>query len=129
MLLRGLNLDQQNMANFKRYAALTSVLLTFKLAAPASAEAASPNEATASPHAEPKSAEATTHGLERKFSVMAGLSQWLLFRGGNVALEYKIGRFAFEISHGQGLDLNQVGGFALSSAERDKGTLVRVPWT
>jgi hypothetical protein len=34
-----------------------------------------------------------------------------------------------EISHGQGLDLNQVPGLALTSAERDAGARVRVPWT
>ena len=68
-------------------------------------------------------------GLSQKFSVMAGLSQWLLFRGGNLAVEYKTGRLAFELSHGQGLDLNQLGGFALSSAERRDETRVRVPWT
>jgi len=79
--------------------------------------------------AAPALAQGTSRGLEQKFSVMAGLSQWLLFRGGNLAVEYKTGRFAFEVSHGQGLDLNQLGGFALSSAEREAGTRVRVPWT
>ena len=67
--------------------------------------------------------------LRTSFSVMAGISQWALWRGGNIAVEYKVGRFAFELSHGQGLDLNQVGGFALTSAERDAGAQVRVPWT
>jgi hypothetical protein len=52
-----------------------------------------------------------------------------LLRGGNVALEYKVGRFAFEVSHGQGLDLNEAGGIFLTSAERDAGAEVRVPWT
>jgi hypothetical protein len=60
---------------------------------------------------------------------MAGLTQWILFRGGNVAVEYKVGRFAFEYSHGQGLDLNQASGVGLTSAERDAGAHVRVPWT
>jgi len=107
------------MAISKRHATLTAFLVTFPWAIPALARA---------PEASPAQPEAG-HGLERKFSVMAGLSQWLLFRGGNLALEYKTGRFAFEVSHGQGLDLNQVGGFALSSAERDAGTRLRVPWT
>ena len=111
------------MASLKRYTTLSAVLLTSTLAAPALADAPTQMEAATKAKAEP------SHGLERKFSVMAGLSQWLLFRGGNLALEYKTGRFALEISHGQGLDLNQVGGFALSSAERDAGTRVRVPWT
>jgi len=68
-------------------------------------------------------------GLRTHFSVMAGLTQWIVFRGGNVALEYRVGRLAFEVSHGQGLDLNQAGGFALTSAERDAGLRVLVPWT
>ena len=102
---------------------LASALLTSTLSVPARADVA------AKPAAVPAESAAPQHTLQRKFSVMAGLSQWLLLRGGNLALEYKTGRFAFEISHGQGLDLNQIGGFALSSAERDAGTLVRVPWT
>ena len=64
-----------------------------------------------------------------QFSVMAGLTQWILFRGGNVAVEYKVGRVAFEYSPGQGLDLNQASGVGLTSAERDAGAHVRVPWT
>ncbi|HEY3253452.1 MAG TPA: hypothetical protein VGJ91_05870 [Polyangiaceae bacterium] len=109
------------MAISKTYATASALLLTSALAAPARAEPPARPEAPAATHA--------SAGLEQKFSVMAGLSQWLLFRGGNLALEYKIGRFAFELSHGQGLDLNQVGGFALSSAERRDETQVRVPWT
>jgi len=64
-----------------------------------------------------------------QFSVMVGLTQWTLFRGGNVAVEYKKGRLAFEYSHGQGLDLNAAPGVGLTSAERDAGAHVRVPWT
>jgi hypothetical protein len=60
---------------------------------------------------------------------MLGLTQWILFRGGNVAIEYKVGRLAFEYSHGQGLDLNQVPGLTLTRAERDAGAHLRVPWT
>jgi hypothetical protein len=103
----------------KRQLPLTAFLLASAVAAPALAEA--PRSSQVSPTED--------HALEDKFSVMAGLSQWLLFRGGNLAVEYKTGRFAFELSHGQGLDLNQLGGFALSSAERDAETQVRVPWT
>jgi hypothetical protein len=68
-------------------------------------------------------------GLQERFSAMTGLAQWTLFRGGNVAFEYRRGRLAFEVSHGQGLDLNQAGGFALTGEERDAGARVRVPWT
>lgn len=109
------------MAIWRRYATVSAWLLTSALAEPALADA--PAQKGTQVSAEPNS------GLSRKFSVMAGLSQWLLFRGGNLALEYKTGRLALEVSHGQGLDLNQLGGFALSSAERDAGTRVRVPWT
>lgn len=68
-------------------------------------------------------------GLESKFSVMAGLTQWLLFRGGNLAFEAKIGRLALEVSHGQGLDLNQVPWLALTHDERANDAHVYVPWT
>jgi len=107
------------MAISKRCAAVSVWLLAAALTAPARAEAP----------AKPSSAANPNPGLEQKFSVMAGLSQWLLLRGGNLAVEFKTGRFAFEVSHGQGLDLNQLGGSALSSAERHDETRVRVPWT
>lgn len=112
--------EEREMAISKRYAMVAACVLTSVLAQPALAAEPQPDATTT---ADP------SPGLSRKFSVMAGLSQWLLFRGGNLAVEYKTGRFALEVSHGQGLDLNQLGGFALSSAERDAGTRVRVPWT
>jgi hypothetical protein len=111
------------MATSTRFALLGACLLTFALTVPAQADVASQPGSGDANAAEPNP------GLERKFSVMAGLSQWLLFRGGNLAVEYKTGRFVFELSHGQGLDLNQLGGFALSSDERLNETRVRVPWT
>jgi hypothetical protein len=70
-----------------------------------------------------------SHGLGTEGSVMAGLTQWVLFRGGNIAGELKTGRFAFEVSHGQGLDLNQVPSLGLSAAERAAGAHVFLPWT
>jgi hypothetical protein len=106
-----------SMATSKRFATVSSLLLTFALAEPALAEIPTRPEANSSPT------------LEQKFSVMAGLSQWVLFRGGNLAVEFKTGRLVFEVSHGQGLDLNQLGGFALNSSERRDETRVRVPWT
>jgi len=60
---------------------------------------------------------------------MAGLTQWVVFRGGNIAGELKIGRLAFEVSHGQGLDLNQIPSLGLTSAERNTGVHILVPWT
>jgi hypothetical protein len=62
-------------------------------------------------------------------SVMAGLVQWTLFGGGNLAGRLEAGRWVFEYSHGQGLDLNRLGGFALTKAERDADASVFVPWT
>lgn len=80
--------------------------------------------------AEERPAASAAHDpWQPEFSVMAGLTQWILFQGGNVAVEYKTGRLAFEYSHGQGLDLNHASGVGLTSAERDAGAHVRVPWT
>jgi len=61
--------------------------------------------------------------------VMAGISQWALLRGGNAAIEVDVGRVAFEVSHGQGLDMNQLGGLFMTSAERDARARLTVPWT
>ena len=75
------------------------------------------------------SAAHAAEGLSDRFSAMAGLSQWTLFRGGNIAFEADLGRLGLEVSHGQGLDLNQVPALGLTSAEREAGARVRVPWT
>ena len=90
--------------------------------------AAEPQAAERAIDAPPPTASAKA-GLENKLSVMAGLTQWVLFRGGNLAVEAKLGRVALEVSHGQGLDLNQVPSLALSSDERSHGAHVYVPWT
>jgi hypothetical protein len=66
---------------------------------------------------------------EHHLAAMVGLAQWLLLRGGNVALEYRLGRLALEVSHGQGLDLNQAGGVFLTADERRSDVRLRVPWT
>lgn len=62
-------------------------------------------------------------------SVMAGIVQWTLFGGGNLAARLETGHWVFEYSHGQALDLNRLGGFALTTAERDADVSVFVPWT
>jgi hypothetical protein len=62
-------------------------------------------------------------------SVMLGLSQWMVFGGGNVAGQLKVGRWAFEYSHGQSLHFEGPTSFALSSEERDAGVTVSMPWT
>ncbi len=64
-----------------------------------------------------------------RFSVMTGLGQWIVFGGGNIAAQLKVGRFAFEYSHGQALDYDRLGGFAQTPAERDAGVSVFSPWT
>jgi hypothetical protein len=111
--------------------ALFAVVVGLSSVLPAAARAEAPVTAAAA-GGQPMTAPPAAAGdwrHQRQLSVMAGLAQWTLLRGGNVALEYKVGRLAFEVSHGQGLDLNQAGGFDLSSAERDAGVEIRVPWT
>jgi len=71
---------------------------------------------------------AAAHEPDR-LSVMAGMTQWTIFRGGNLALEYMHGRLVLEVSHGQGLDLNQLPGLALTGDERAAGARIVVPWT
>ncbi len=62
-------------------------------------------------------------------SVMSGLGQWVIFGGGNLAAQLKVGRFVVEYSHGQALDYDRLGGFAKSSADRDADLSVFSPWT
>jgi hypothetical protein len=62
-------------------------------------------------------------------SVMAGLSQWVLFGGSNVAGQVKFGRAVVEYSHGQGLVLNRLEAFGLTSSERAAGVDVTMVWT
>jgi hypothetical protein len=49
--------------------------------------------------------------------------------GFNVAAELRYKRLWLEYSHGQSLDLNKLGGFGLTSAERDQNLDVDVPYT
>jgi hypothetical protein len=62
-------------------------------------------------------------------AVMAGLTQWTVWGGGNLAAELRLGRWVFEYSHGHALDLNRVEAIGLSEAERDAGVKVFMPWT
>ena len=49
-----------------------------------------------------------------ELSVMLGLHQWLIWKlGGNVAAQYKTGRWVFEYSHGQALHLNNAARITL----------------
>jgi len=59
---------------------------------------------------------------------MAGLNQWLLFGGGNLAVQLKTGRWAFEYSHGQQLQLDRIS-IGRTTAERDADVSVTMPWT
>jgi hypothetical protein len=62
-------------------------------------------------------------------SVMAGLNQWLLFGGGNIAGQLKTGRWVFEYSHGQALKLDRIAEIGLTHDERDAGVSLEMPWT
>jgi hypothetical protein len=64
-----------------------------------------------------------------RLGVMAGLAQWLLFRGGNLAVQLKLDRLVFEYSHGQGLELSRIPEIGLSDSERDAGIELGMPWT
>jgi len=99
-----------------KHAFLAAILATFT----SSVAFAAPPEAEAPPVHNPY----TTRG-----SVMAGLNQWLLFGGGNIAGQLKVGRWlVLELSHGQRLDLGKVS-FGRTKAERDAGVSVEMPWT
>jgi hypothetical protein len=62
-------------------------------------------------------------------SVMAGLTQWIVWGGGNLAAQVKVGRLAFEYSHGQSLHLDRLGSLGLTADERDASLKVSMPWT
>jgi len=62
-------------------------------------------------------------------SVMIGLGQWILWGGGNIATQVKVGRWAFEYSHGQALQFDRLSGFAMTHDEREAGVSVSAPWT
>lgn len=62
-------------------------------------------------------------------SAMMGLSQWLVFGGGNVAGQVKVGRLVFEYSHGQALKLDRIAALALTSEERAAGVRIEQVWT
>jgi hypothetical protein len=82
--------------------------------------------------AETSAAAAPADGTDRftlRPSVMAGVSQWVLWGGGNIAAQVKFGRWVVEYSHGQSLHFNNLGGLGLTSAERDAGWTVDMPWT
>jgi hypothetical protein len=62
-------------------------------------------------------------------SVMLGLTQWVLFGGGNIATQLEFGHWVAEYSHGQALQLDRVSSLALTDAERSAGVKVSMPWT
>src|SRR5262249_20753367 len=105
----------------RRWVAICCAVASWALTTAALAEGAERSAGAASSNGK--------DAFEPRFSAMMGLTQWILFRGGNVAFEYDTGRLAVEVSHGQGLDFDQIGGFAKSAEERRAGAHVRVPWT
>jgi hypothetical protein len=69
------------------------------------------------------------HSPERlQLGVNFGLVQ-IGLGGFNVAAELRYERLWLEYSHGQSLDLNALGGFGLTAAERDQNLDVDVPYT
>jgi hypothetical protein len=69
------------------------------------------------------------HSPQRpQLGVNFGLSQ-IALGGFNVAAELRYKRLWLEYSHGQSLDLNKLGGFGLTGAERDQNLDVDVPYT
>jgi hypothetical protein len=97
---------------------LATSLFALLLAMPsrARAEVAGPAESAPSPYA-------------TRASVMAGLAQWLLWGGGNVAAQIKVDRWVFEYSHGQALKFERAPTLGLTADERDAGVSVGMPWT
>jgi hypothetical protein len=77
----------------------------------------------------PASAAEGENRFTTRPSLMAGLVQWTVFGGGNIAAQLKHHRWVLEYSHGQALDLGRFGGFALTEAERDAEIELRMPWT
>jgi hypothetical protein len=90
---------------------------------PAPATAATPAETAPAP------VEPPPNPYTFRPSVMAGTTQWLLFGGGNIAAQVKVGRLVFEYSHGQSLHFDRAGGFTQTEAENDAGVKVGMPWT
>jgi hypothetical protein len=110
-------------------AALFAVLL------PTFASAESPPETAEQPHG-PSSDRflshhftVAPHSAERpQVGVNFGLSQ-LALGGFNIAAEFRYDRFWFEYSHGQSLTLNKQASLTMTSAERDQGLHIDVPYT
>jgi hypothetical protein len=61
-------------------------------------------------------------------TVLAGLSQPILFAGANVEAEYLTRRFVLGYSHGVRLDISRTAS-ALAPADRAERLAVRTPWT
>lgn len=83
----------------------------------------------ASAETQPPSATPEPSAYALRPSVMMGLTQWVLFGGGNVAAQVKFGRWVAEYSHGQGLQFERLGGLGLTADEREAGVAVGMPWT
>lgn len=99
--------------------ALTSL---FVFLAPSTFAADAPPSAVA-----PAASESDPYRLRP--SVMLGMTQWVLFGGGNIAAQVKLGHWVMEYSHGQALQFERLGGLGLSADERSAGVSVHMPWT
>lgn len=75
----------------------------------------------------PIAAPADDYSLRPSF--MLGMTQWVLFGGGNIAAQVKLGHWVAEYSHGQALQFERLGGLGLTEDERDAGVSVHMPWT
>lgn len=73
--------------------------------------------------------DAAASGYTTRPSVMAGMSQWVVFGGGNLAAQVKWKRLAFEYSHGQALHYNRIRSLALTKEEREANVELSSPWT
>jgi hypothetical protein len=63
-----------------------------------------------------------------RIGIMAGLTQPILFGGGNLEVEYMTRNFVFAWSHGAGLNISQFEP-SLTKAEADAKLKLRMPWT
>src|SRR5258706_8506856 len=86
-------------------------------------------ESSSPPFEIPMAAAPPSDDYALRPSVMVGLSQWIFWGGGNIAGQVKLGRWVFEYSHGQALQFERIGGFAMTRDEREAGVSVSMPWT
>lgn len=107
-------------------APVLAVVLPAVVAFAPSSHAADAAEATVASSA---SAASGSDPYTLRPSAMLGMTQWVLFGGGNIAAQVKFGHWVAEYSHGQALQFERLGGLGLTKDERDAGVSVHMPWT